>query len=454
MLLFQGINTDNRPQIVMHVDSSKSLSECINEQSDPFLIIYFNFIGKSCIEISSSGCPVSIDLDKDPIALNSACGFVSTSEATRLAIADLKERLGKRLPWIATLDCVALSQDEVTGEGLQKAILALLVSERQKLLARNADLSSRSATARRQFEHAQRTLTEMAQCLKLAAPDNVVTALEYLPVNGRKSAVEASGIGKSSCVQRLPISLRGLAAIHLFANKVETAAAASTIEVKLQSAEDKFTHAVWSVDLQAVGDDTIRLMLPRALDTLDLNPLLSLTGERRALRAIRLGAPHPDPSYCCAVGGKTALAAPLAFRLRTGLPGRIMTHDPSAFLPVATATVDLQKPTARTELVSALHAINGNISVNGGRELDAGSLSKVYQVSETPAGINFGIVYYWAEKSGVMVHPLVGVTTLGCVPRALGGAFQKVVAWMEITEDRCPASRSCRGRWQRRPLRF
>ena len=378
MLLDRAIIVDARPQIVAHVESAERLSNSLGDQSDLYSITYFDFTKRSSIEFSTSGRKISVDLDKDPIPLTSACGFLATSKSTRIAITDLQEQLAKRLPWFADLDCLELPQEEVTTEELQRAILLLLMSERRRLFARNVSLSSRAATARRQFEQAQRTLTEMAQCLRLAAPDNVITALEYLPVKGQKSVVEGKSFGEITYVQRLPASLRGLAAIHLFADKIETTTA-SHIEVKLQSAEDKFTHAFWSVDFRALRDDTICLVLPRALDTLELNPVLYLTGERGTLQAVRLGAPHPDPAYCCTIEGGSALEAPLAMRIRTGMPGRSVPREPAAFLPVAKKTTGEQEPKARTELVSALHSI-GSLPARCGDsatlELDPTSLSQ------------------------------------------------------------------------------
>lgn len=429
----------DRPQVLLHRSSEPLLpsgggtlvSCCLFEIQEPPRIQ---------LSLAGAGGTISLNLERDVVPLNAVCGFLATSDESLREVNRFKALLGERLPWMREL---AIGSVDV-GEDTTPAILSLLVEERRRLLARNANLLQRAATARRQFEHVQRTLAEMGLFLSQATPDAIVNAVEYAPLEGQRRVLEVTGIGKITCTQRLPVTLRGLAGIDLFIDR-SAAAYGDKVEARLLSAEDKHVHAVWTIEPVALQTDVLRLQLPRALDTLDMNPLLQLTGERTALAAFRLGPPHPDPLYCCAFGEGKRVAAPLAMRVRASLPGRQLALQPGSLLPTAlnvddadagVAPSNAASATPARKLVAALHSIVGKSSLGQptrtkSRTIAEKALARAHQVTPTPPGINFGVVYYWAEKGGVMVHPLTAGTTVACVPDVLVEPFNGAAVWVE-----------------------
>lgn len=448
--------------IVLAHKASKPLVDAKLSQANSLLeIYYFDQTAPGHIELISRDGRWELDPDQDLIPFAAACGFIATCDETRKRISALQQSMAERLSWLAGLECEVLNSEDLTQEGILGCVVSLLAGERKRLLERNARLSNRAAIARRQFEQVQRNIVDLTQVLRLCAPEGVVTALEYLPATGQGSGIMVPMMGASAtCAQRLPVALRGLAGVELF---IEPAGvrSGSKLSVTLSSAEDGFTHALWRFDLDAVQDDTIRLVLPRALDTLEFTPIVSITAEKEVLRRLRLGPPHPDPGFCGKVDGNKTLSAPLAMRIRTALPGRPLSHAPGALMPLAVdvgagevwdergehattnAAADGAGEKGRSRmLVSALHALGlGARNADPVRTmlLDADTMSRVRHISETPPGIGFGIVYHWPEKEGIMVHPLEGSTTVACIPGLVGGGFKRLTAWLQsLREDGPP----------------
>jgi len=434
------------PIILAHRDSEPSIASNASAAARSFDFCYFDVKGPTEVEFLDRTGPRLLNIENAPLPFTAACGFIATTDATREKIAAFRTMMEGRLPWLSSLGCELLTDGEITSEGVLGAVVALLGAERQRLLERNASLLTRAATARRQFEHVQRTMVDLTETLRRAAPDGVVTGIEYLPLPGRKAGIDVPASARSiTCTQRLPISLRGVAALDLFFDR-SMSGSDVRLEIELRSAEDKYTHARWQVDSSSVSGDVIRLALPQALDTLDLTPIVSITGEGRALQAVRLGAPHPDPLFCCTAAKKKALGAPLAVRVRTAIPGRPLAYEIGTLLPVEaedmaasigapqTGASEPAQEAIRARVVSALHAIN--LPILGGdrarvRKLNSASFANVRHLSPVSADVDFGVVYHWPEKAAVMVHPLVGITTVACLPGALAQNYCRITVWFE-----------------------
>lgn len=437
-LLSPGAEASARPLVVLHKDSAPVLKVLTETGSAPFAILYFDFKTDSIVEFDDGESSIDVDIDVDVVPLNTLCGFIATTAETSAHVSRLAARLSERFTWMASLGRMTMGEGEATAEALLRAMATLLTGGWTRLLARNADLAGRAGLARRQFEQLQRTVVDMAQALRAATPDNIVTALEYLPPpTSPTSVVEVGGTDPATCAQRLPTGMRGLAGIDLFHTRA-TVSPGAPIEARLSSAEDGHVHAVWSIDTKALRGETIRLVLPRGLDTLDLTPVLTLTAPPAALALIRLGAPHPDPAYCCRCGD-VALEAPLAMRLRRAMPGRPLAHERGALAPIGGEERDDEA--VRPSAVAVLHEIGAAAPGNLGaaeRIVEATDLGTVYQLGRTPPDVDFAIVYFWKDRQVAMIHPLVGRTTVACLPGVVAPECSRVTVWMEAVREDGP----------------
>ncbi|MEZ5816105.1 MAG: DUF6212 domain-containing protein [Hyphomicrobiaceae bacterium] len=473
------------PQIILHKDSKRQISDWLGTRTLSVDLVYFALENGTELRLLSGKSDepdgVSIDLERDPIPLTRACGFVSTCDTTQSEVSLLQAALGRRLSWFNALPVEALEGESSTADDLHSAIQQMLAASISQLLARNQKLTRQAAMARRQFEHVQRTLVEVTQQLRRVAPDGIVTALDYPPATG--SAVRIPRPGEITCSQRLPVSLRGLAGIDLYIDKAASASGVN-IQAHLLSSEDKYSHARWVIEPSAMRQERIRLLLPVALDTLDLTPILTLTADASVLGAFRLGAKHPDSTYCV-YSAYGSLEAPLAMRVRAGLPGRPIAHENEAVFPVpeekvqepeisvveensenagatpetgeaseagkASRSSDVaddrpaKTPASRPGLVAALHSIAHRRLRRSGesaapRSLSQADFAKVSQISETPEGVKFGVVYHWVERSSVMVHPLMGSTTIACFANTLSDTTTDVTVWFQALRADGPVS--------------
>ena len=192
---------------------------------------------------------------------------------------------------------------------------------------------------RKEFDRLQTAFSRLEQYIAKHSLERTAEIFEY-PIGLQTTAQESSseGLGNTNAAlgqrltQYLPVDSIGVSSVSLHLSAVPEPGS-EPLRISLMATETEASFGPWSVAPDQVSLGWNEFSLDRAIDEDALTMFIAVEcSSVESGWALTLGPPLPYPEFCAQRDGDY-LRAPLALRIRTGLPGVRVSRTAGAFYP-------------------------------------------------------------------------------------------------------------------------
>jgi hypothetical protein len=243
------------------------------------------------------------------------------------------------------------------------------------------------ATYRREFERLQHNFSRLEEFVGRQSLQRPAEIFEYPPYSASETTADNAEIGLAGrsglcLMQPLPVDSIGVSSFSIYVKR-KPQGATDPLLVSLKAIETGQIFGTWSIAGSEAPIGWLDLALLCAIDEPALNLVIVIEWPATTGWALAVGPPHPYKEFVARRAAGDYLAAPIAFRVFSSLPG---VHVP--------ATITSIRP------IRAPHALRELIP-----DQVCESVAQVHPANENDKSV---LVFYDKDIRCITVHPRKG----------------------------------------------